>query len=243
MKSLYRAIPFLVIMTILIIPFTSCTSASELLPLSNNPAKADDYNTLSDRLNKLEERVTYLERGLDERVIEYNVVQSALWHMIVENKFNRIPGNSFPYTNDMRQFPSPAAPLYGFDTNNDGKSDTNYVPFDKTVWFYRVDDYIPEAIVQGADPKLIERLVAGRDKTQAAATELHNIQTAVLAAMADTSSANITAGTFDDDHDIIVSGEISVGDFIVGYGNGGNGAVHGTYSVAANGKVTQNAYP
>jgi len=83
----------------------------------------------------------------------------------------------------------------------------------------------------------------GTGQAQAADTELHNIQTAVLAAMADTSSSNITAGTFDDSNDITVSGNTSIGDFIVGYGSGGNGAVHGTYTIATDGTATQTAYP
>ena len=81
----------------------------------------------------------------------------------------------------------------------------------------------------------------GTGQAQAADTELHNVQTAVLAAMADTSSSNITAGTFDATQDITVSGNTSVGDFIVGYAGGD--AVHGTYSVATDGTVTQTAYP
>jgi len=81
----------------------------------------------------------------------------------------------------------------------------------------------------------------GTGQAQAADTELHNIQTAVLAAMADTSSSNITAGTFDATQDITVSGNTSVGDFIVGYASGD--AVHGTYTVATDGTVTQTAYP
>ncbi len=83
----------------------------------------------------------------------------------------------------------------------------------------------------------------GTGKAQAADTELHNVQTAVLAAMADTSSSNVTAGTFSDTQDITVSGNTSIGDFIVGYGSGGNGAVNGTYTIATDGSVTQTAYP
>ena len=83
----------------------------------------------------------------------------------------------------------------------------------------------------------------GTGKAQAADTELHNVQTAVLAAMADSNSANVTAGTFSDASDITVSGNTTVGDFIVGYGAGGNGAVNGTYTVATDGTATQTAYP
>ena len=83
----------------------------------------------------------------------------------------------------------------------------------------------------------------GAGKAQAADTELHHIQTAVLAAMADTNTSNVTAGTFSDSADLTISGNTTVGDFIVGYGSGGNGAVNGTYTVAADGAVTQTAYP
>ena len=86
----------------------------------------------------------------------------------------------------------------------------------------------------------------GTGKTQAGQTELHNIQTAALAAMADTGVTTIPGGddqAFDDATDITVSGNTSIGDFIVGYGSSGNGAVNGTYSVAADGTVTQTTYP
>ena len=81
----------------------------------------------------------------------------------------------------------------------------------------------------------------GTGQAQAADTELHNVQTAVLAAMADTSSGNITGGSFDASTDLTISGNTSVGDFIVGYAAGG--AVHGTYTVGTDGAVTQTAYP
>ena len=80
-------------------------------------------------------------------------------------------------------------------------------------------------------------------QSQAADTELHNVQTAVLAGMADASTSNLTAGNFDDSNDLTISGSVSVGDYIVGYGSGGNDVVHGTYAVAADGTVTQSAYP
>ena len=83
----------------------------------------------------------------------------------------------------------------------------------------------------------------GTGHSQAADTELHNVQTAVLAAMADTNTSNITGGSFDDATDLTISGNTTVGDFIVGYGTGGNGAVHGTYTVGTDGTATQNTYP
>ena len=82
----------------------------------------------------------------------------------------------------------------------------------------------------------------GTGKSQAADTELHNVQTAVLAAMADTNAGNVTSpGVFDATTDVTVSGNTSVGDFIVGYPSAE--AVHGTYNIAADGTVTQTAYP
>jgi len=82
----------------------------------------------------------------------------------------------------------------------------------------------------------------GTGKSQAAATELHNVQTAVLAAMADTQSGNVSnPGVFNATTDVIVSGNTTVGDFIVGYPSAE--AVHGTYNIAADGTVTQTAYP
>ena len=82
----------------------------------------------------------------------------------------------------------------------------------------------------------------GAGKTQAADVELHNVQTATLAAMADTASADVSnPGVFDATTDVTVSGNTSVGDFIVGYPNAD--AVHGTYDIAADGTVTQTAYP
>jgi hypothetical protein len=182
----------LAIMVVLIIPFTSCTSTSELLPLSNNPTKAEaSTSDFEARITELENRVAILEQGLDERVIEYNIIHSALWEMIIDNKLNRIPGDSFPYTNDMRQFPSPSAPLYGYDKNGDGIPDTNYVPFETTVWFYQMGTHVPDLMIQGCDPALIENLDAGKGETEALETELHNIQTAVMAMLADSNSGRL----------------------------------------------------
>ena len=89
----------------------------------------------------------------------------------------------------------------------------------------------------------------GTGKTQAASTELHNVQTAVLAAMADASASGVseadnvtTTVDFSDTNDCTVSGTITVGDFIVGYGTGSNGKVHGTYSIEGDGTANQIAY-
>ena len=95
--------------------------------------------------------------------------------------------------------------------------------------------------------KRVEHLEQGLDergtgKRQAANTELHKIQTAALAAMADAQVGTIARpGVFDDTTDVTVSGITSVGDFIVGYPSAD--AVHGTYTIAADGTVAQTAYP
>ena len=90
----------------------------------------------------------------------------------------------------------------------------------------------------------------GTGKAQAAATETHNIQTAVLAAMADVSAGTLTAGSFGNTGhaapptgtDLTVAGpstNTTVGAFIVG----GAVNVQGDYSVATDGSVTRNWYP
>ncbi len=98
----------------------------------------------------------------------------------------------------------------------------------------------------------------GKGKEEAAATEMHNIQTAVMAAMADSGSGNVSAGNpvggttinFGDSDptpvtqapiDIIVqvTPEITVGEFIVG----GIAKVSGSYAIDVEGTVDQIAYP
>jgi prepilin-type N-terminal cleavage/methylation domain-containing protein len=71
----------------------------------------------------------------------------------------------------------------------------------------------------------------GTGQTQAAATELHNVQTAVTAYMADNSGALPTASGFP------VAGEMDQ------YFVGGVASIHGTYTLGADGKVTQATYP
>ena len=91
----------------------------------------------------------------------------------------------------------------------------------------------------------------GQGKTEAAETELHNVQTAVMAAMADAASGNVSAGVsdnscnFDTDTDCTVSGSYSVGDYIMGYDatDANDGDVNGTYSIAVDGTVQQLTYP
>lgn len=100
----------------------------------------------------------------------------------------------------------------------------------------------------------------GKGKSEAASTELHNVQTAVMAAMADSTTANVTAGepypggniNFGDDDgdpstgtkidcivDDTVSPNITVGEFIVGGANN----VTGSYIIEADGTVHQEWYP
>lgn len=81
----------------------------------------------------------------------------------------------------------------------------------------------------------------GRGVTEAAATELHNAQLAVTAAMADERVAEI-AGLepfpFDEDNDVTI-GTTTAGFFLVG----GNATLEGIYSVTADGAVSQSSYP
>jgi len=79
----------------------------------------------------------------------------------------------------------------------------------------------------------------GSGKTEAAKTELSNIQTSVTAGMADAGVATVTAGTFSSAHDFTVL----TGFVLSSYVSGGLAAVHGSYSIAADGSVTQTAYP
>jgi len=79
----------------------------------------------------------------------------------------------------------------------------------------------------------------GTGHSQAALTELHNIQTAVMAGMADAQVGNITGGTLDSSNDVTIAANITVGDYVVG----GNASIQGTYTVATDGTVTQSSYP
>lgn len=76
-------------------------------------------------------------------------------------------------------------------------------------------------------------------QTEAAKTELANVQTAVLAAMADADVTSVTAGDFNSDTDFTVAEGYVLSDYIVG----GLDHVEGDYDIDANGAVTQAAYP
>lgn len=71
----------------------------------------------------------------------------------------------------------------------------------------------------------------GTGQTQAAATELHNVQTAVTGFQAENSGTLPTAAAFP------VASEMDK------YFVGGVAGLHGTYTLAADGKVTQATYP
>jgi type IV pilus assembly protein PilA len=88
----------------------------------------------------------------------------------------------------------------------------------------------------------------GEGQEQAASTELHNVQTAVMAAMADAGVGSFTGGDFGNTShndppsgqvDLTVTGNISVGDYFVG----GVAEVQGDYAVSDEGVATQDWYP
>ena len=75
-----------------------------------------------------------------------------------------------------------------------------------------------------------------KGETEAAKTELANVQTAAVAAMADQGVSTCTAGVLDAGFDVVV-GSSDVGSYIMG----GNEILVGTYAVTADGVVTQTA--
>jgi len=80
----------------------------------------------------------------------------------------------------------------------------------------------------------------GKGKTEAAKTELYNVQTAVLAGMADAQVVSIPGGTLSSAGDVdIVTGNQTVGDYLVG----GIDNISGTYTVETDGSVSQDSYP
>jgi len=198
---------------------------------------------ISDTLNDLENRIERLEQGFDERVVEYNMVQSALWQMIIENKLDNIPGDSFPYTDYMREFPSVEAPLYGYDKNGDGIPDTNYVPFIKTVWFYQAGDYMPDLMIQGPDPALFDKPLPTPGLEEAYETEHHNIQTAVIAMLADSYNGLLDESWSEiSDMDLVTidNGALILSDYLSGLNADGTVKTGCTYNFYQDGTVTQN---
>ena len=129
MKKLIHIILISAIVASLAISYTSCTQSIPQLPVKTTEASADDYEAMSSKISQLESRIEQLEQGLDERVIEYNIVKSALIQMVLDNDLIDTDwGNvsslgtyfsSWAPTNDMRLFPSPDSPLFGYDKNED----------------------------------------------------------------------------------------------------------------------------
>jgi type IV pilus assembly protein PilA len=78
-----------------------------------------------------------------------------------------------------------------------------------------------------------------KGKAEAEKTELYNVQTAVLAGMADAQVSTIAGGPFGGGADVAINGTADVSDYIVG----GITNVHGTYSIATTGSVTPVSYP
>jgi len=85
-----------------------------------------------------------------------------------------------------------------------------------------------------AIPNIAKFMSSGEN--EAAKTELANVQTAVVAAMADQGVSSVTGGELDSDSDPVV-GTSTVGAYIMG----GNEILVGTYTVADDGTVTQDA--
>ena len=88
-----------------------------------------------------------------------------------------------------------------------------------------------------AVPNVAKFMGAGHQ--EAADTELHNVQTAVSAAMADAGVGTVPAGPLDSSNDIVISGNITVGQFIVG----GNARLQGVYTLDPDGTANQISYP
>jgi type IV pilus assembly protein PilA len=98
----------------------------------------------------------------------------------------------------------------------------------------------------------------GKGKTEAAETELHNVQTSVMAAMADAGSAAVAGGDatmaianfgdLDEDQStagvdcLVYTG--TTADYYVGdYVTGGADQVQGSYIIGTDGTVAQDSYP
>lgn len=97
----------------------------------------------------------------------------------------------------------------------------------------------------------------GQGKTEAAETELHNVQTAVMAAMADAGSAQVAAavatgtavfGDTDEDQstagvDVLVYDGTTADYYVGDYITGGVDQVQGNYTISDDGTVVQDSYP
>ncbi len=84
----------------------------------------------------------------------------------------------------------------------------------------------------------------GKGKTEAAETELHNVQTAVMAMLADSSSGNITAPYTGRDMSQVTTPDGKIlSSYLTGLDASNQPKSGCTYSVATDGKVTQTATP
>ena len=90
-----------------------------------------------------------------------------------------------------------------------------------------------------AIPNVSKFIKSGHDQAQT--TELHDIQTALVAGMADAGVATVTASTtpFGGTQDFAIDGTHNLSSYIVG----GLPAVHGTYNISSTGAVTTATYP
>ena len=81
----------------------------------------------------------------------------------------------------------------------------------------------------------------GEGREEAATTELANVQTAVIAGMVDADVVACADGgtTFGPGDDFTISGTYVLSDYVLG----GLANVSGTYTIAADGAVTQDSYP
>ena len=243
----------LLILSLLLLPLLSC---SQITAGGNQSSPPSSTQALEDRINGLEKRVAYLEQTADERVNEFNAVQSAVYKMIIENGlFDQDWGSislgaynsNWAPTNDMHLFPSPTTPLFGYDKNRDGKPDTNYVSFNTSKWFYQY--YDKGQIQQFPDlgwnrltkrPSLEE--LQNQSASDSFATELHNIQTAVMAMLAESKTGMMVAISNTNDMDNIKTTDtppLVARSYLTGLNPDGTVKSGCTYTVKTDGSVTQ----
>ena len=87
----------------------------------------------------------------------------------------------------------------------------------------------------------------GKGKTESYATELHNVQTASMAMLADSSAgvldAAITTGTSDMDDPVSDSGNLTLSSYMTGLNADGTVKSGCTYTFATDGSVSQASTP
>ncbi len=152
--------------------FASCGEATPSLTVIPTQPASSGPESLSDKLST-DERLSRLEAGFDARVMEFNIVQSAVYQMMIDNKWRSIPGSEWPSTNNMRLFPNPEHPLYG------------YLPFETTVWFYQTSNN--GIIRQRLNPELIGTPPPSPEEArqEAQRAEFSSIQAAVQSLLID----------------------------------------------------------